>query len=268
MEIHAREFGEVLNVGVRLLIHVWRRLIPPAFGAFVLLGAVTIAVFMATDGTVLLDLVLNNPEGLNTIPEEEARRLLQDLLLATSISLVGQFVASTFVSLAAYRLAGSQLAGTDVTAGSASSFAMRRTLPLLGAYLLVILGTLVGLVLFIFPGVWLAGSWTMTGPALALEDRRPVESLGRSFRLVQGRWWRTVGFMVLVGLLGSVAAQLVQLLAIPLLILGGVGIGAGLAFALTFVAQGFIVGAIAVMATAWYVDLRARRETVLSESLG
>ena len=58
-----------------------------------------------------------------------------------------------------------------------------------------------------------------------------------------------------------------QLLALPIIGAGGVGIGAGLGFVLLVVAQGFVVAAIAVMVTLWYLDLRARKEPLVSESL-
>jgi hypothetical protein len=84
--------------------------------------------------------------------------------------------------------------------------------------------------------------------------------------LVRGRWWPTVGFLILVGLLGSVAAQLVQLIALPIVGAAGVGIAAGLGFVVLIVAQGVVVAAIAVMITLWYFDLRARKEPVAISS--
>jgi hypothetical protein len=84
--------------------------------------------------------------------------------------------------------------------------------------------------------------------------------------LVRGRWWPTVGFLILVGLLGSVAAQLVQLVALPILGAAGVGLAAGLGFVVLIVAQGIVVAAIAVMTTLWYFDLRARKEPVVISS--
>jgi nucleoside recognition membrane protein YjiH len=71
----------------------------------------------------------------------------------------------------------------------------------------------------------------------------------------------------MVGLLGSAAAQLVQLIALPALTSGNTSIGAGLAFVVLMVIQGFVVAAIGAMYTRWYVDLRARKEPLLSSSL-
>jgi hypothetical protein len=139
--------------------------------------------------------------------------------------------------------------------------------PLIVAGLVAIVLIVAGLFALIVPGLWLAGSFSMLSAVIALEGLGPIKALQRSFRLVRGRWWPTVGFLLLVGLFGSVAAQLVQLVALPIVGAGGVGIGAGLGFVVLVVAQGVVVAAIAVMVTLWYVDLRARKEPLVSESL-
>jgi hypothetical protein len=100
----------------------------------------------------------------------------------------------------------------------------------------------------------------MLTAVIALEEAGPVDALRRSMTLVRGRWWPTVGFLIVVGLLGSVAAQLVQLIALPIIGAAGAGLATGLGFVVLVVAQGLVVAAIAVMVTIWYFDLRARKE--------
>jgi hypothetical protein len=117
------------------------------------------------------------------------------------------------------------------------------------------------------PGIWLAISLSMLTPVVSLEDRGVVASLTRSRRLVKGRWWPTLGFLLLVGLLGSVATQLIQLVAIPLATVGGVSTGLLLVSLLGLAAQGPIVAAMGATYTHWYVDLRSRVEPVLEDQL-
>ncbi len=127
---------------------------------------------------------------------------------------------------------------------------------------LVLLAVLLG------PGVWAGVSASMTTSAIAIESAGVLVSIRRSMRLVRGRWWATAGFLLLVGFLGGVATQLIQLVALPLVAVGDVGTGLSVASALGILAQGLLVAAIAAMFTHWYIDLRARKETLSTESLG
>lgn len=86
---------------------------------------------------------------------------------------------------------------------------------------LVLAGTLyacaviLGLVLFIVPGVILLLSLMFWDFGVILDGRRPVDALNASHNLVWGHWWRTLGVLVLVFLplqvLESVAAALLGL---------------------------------------------------------
>jgi hypothetical protein len=103
---------------------------------------------------------------------------------------------------------------------------------------------------------------------VAIERRGVLGSIRRSMQLVRGRWWPTAGFLLLVGLLGGIAIQLIQLVALPLALIGGGGTVLSLASLLGVLAQGLLVAAIAAMSTHWYIDLRARKEELSTETLG
>jgi hypothetical protein len=122
-------------------------------------------------------------------------------------------------------------------------------------------GIAVGLLLLVIPGVWLAVSVAMVPHVVALEDRGVFGSLRRSVQLVRGRWWPTFGYLLLVGLVGSVAGWLLQSVAIPLVAVGDISTGLALVFVAGLIFQGLVVAAIAVMNTMWYFELRTRNET-------
>jgi hypothetical protein len=267
MEIAPKPFGEILGEGMTMLARVWRRILAPAFWVFVLIGAMTIAAFALTGADDVLQLLLSDPVAFQEMSEAEVTEAGLLLLQAGSIVLVFQLLGSGFLNLTVHRIVASELAGEPVGARVASSRALARLFTLIVAGLIAVVLVVVGLFALIIPGLWLAGSFSVLSAVVALEDVGPVAALRRSFALVRGRWWPTVGFLLLVGLFGSVAAQLVQLLALPIIGAGGVGIGAGLGFVLLVVAQGFVVAAIAMMVTLWYLDLRARKEPLVSESL-
>ena len=85
-------------------------------------------------------------------------------------------------------------------------FATRRAHSLLWISLLYGLGFVVGLVLCIAPGVWLAVAWSVAFPVLFVEDLRGSKALGRSFELVKDRWWPTCGVIAI----GFVLAMIVS----------------------------------------------------------
>jgi hypothetical protein len=267
MQITPRPFGEVISEGTTILGRVWRRFLAPAFWASILLGALTIVIVVATGAGDVLQLVLTDPEVLETYTREQLIETTLTLFQAGSISVLVQLLGTGFINLTVHSLVASEIAGEPIGPRVATSRAFGRLLVLVAAGFLAFVSTFLGLIALIIPGLWLAGCFTMISPVIALEHVGPVAALRRSFTLVQGRWWPTIGFLLLVGLLGSVAAQLVQLIAIPILAAGGVGIGSGLGFVLIVVVQGFVIAAIAVMTTVWYIDLRARKEPLLTSNL-
>jgi hypothetical protein len=77
--------------------------------------------------------------------------------------------------------------------------------------LLAALGILLGAVALILPGVYLFVRWYFVPQAVVLEGAHGASSLRASGRLVEGRWWRTLGLILLV----NVAVLLVALVLSP-----------------------------------------------------
>jgi hypothetical protein len=125
--------------------------------------------------------------------------------------------------------------------------------------------TAVGLMLFIVPGIYLAGALQLWVVALLAGDAGASRSLQASWRLVQGRWWHsntTVAIVVLCGLgigaLVSIAGSMVVQVTSAVLHLGAAPLRVvGLALA---VAAGFVSApAYPVALVASYQDLAKRR---------
>ena len=73
-----------------------------------------------------------------------------------------------------------------------------RVLPLgrlIGADVLLALATLVGLALFVVPGVIVFTLWSLVGPVITIEDRSVVSALRRSQQLVRPCFWLTLGLV-------------------------------------------------------------------------
>jgi hypothetical protein len=69
-----------------------------------------------------------------------------------------------------------------------------RVLPLgrlIAADLVLALATMVGLALFVVPGVVLFTLWSLVGPSITIEDRKVASAFARSWHLVRRRFWLT-----------------------------------------------------------------------------
>jgi hypothetical protein len=268
MPTEPRSFGDLLSDGIRMLGAVWRSLVVPALGAFIPMGALTLVAFQATGGTEFFRLTLSDPDVLETMTREEFLELSLPFVNAILISIVLQAVASGFIALAVSYIVAARIEGKALTGGEATMKALARMPKLVVVGILATIGVAVGLLLLVIPGIWLAISLAMTTHVVALEDRSVIASLTRSATLVRGRWWETLGFVLLVGLMGSVAGQFLQLLALPLLAVGDISTSLALVFVAGLVLQGLVIAAIAVMTTMWYFDLRSRRGEVVSPQAG
>ncbi len=296
MEITPRPFGVVLGEAINLLARVWKPLLSSALIAFVPVGAFALMVFRISGAAEVVDLLAQGSEYLNQLDESALRELLTPLLWALGSTLVLQAAATFFVYLVSHILIAAVLNGEAITARQARREAFSRYGVALGAGLLAVssvvllialgfviwfipyalVGTpnaislVIATILFfalVGPGVWVAVSLSMVTPVAALERRGVFGTLRRSVSLVRKRWWPTAAYLLLVSLLGTVAIQLIQLVAFPLAAVTGAA-GSSLVVAVVgVVAQGVIVAALGAMYTLWYLDLRARKEPLLSEDL-
>jgi hypothetical protein len=83
----------------------------------------------------------------------------------------------------------------------------------LGAVVLHAIGTLLGLLMLLVPGIWIAVRWYFAAQAAVLDGTSPVDSLRRSAELVDGRWWEVFAPLLLSGVLFGGALGIGQALA-------------------------------------------------------
>jgi len=63
---------------------------------------------------------------------------------------------------------------------------------LIVADVVLALATLIGLALFVIPGVFIFTMWSLVGPVITIEDRRVAGALRRSGQLVRSHFWLTL----------------------------------------------------------------------------
>ena len=181
---------------------------------------------------------------------------------ATLVTVVVGFLAGQFATGACFRAVTQAYLGLETGWRSSLAFAARRFHSILW---IVILGgflTVVGLVFCLIPGIYLAVSFAVALPVLMAEGQRGRRALGRSRRLVSGRWWWTLLILVVGGLLASIVSGLISGA------ISAVGFASGSepisAFLITAIAgtAGALVATpfSASYHTVLYFDLRVRKE--------
>ncbi|MBZ0205432.1 MAG: hypothetical protein K8H89_03835 [Flavobacteriales bacterium] len=82
-----------------------------------------------------------------------------------------------------------------------------------------------GMVLFIIPGIWLAIVFTMAFPLHAFERTDIGDSIGRSFKVIKGRWWMTFSLVIVLAMLIGFISYIIYL---PFMLLTGLGAMSGI----------------------------------------
>lgn len=294
MEIAPQKFGDTLNTWFRALGSNWKNLLLSSLVVHVPLGVVVMFVFWMTGAAEYFD-ILMDPD-LDTMPTEEVLEALIPMMWTIGIWAVLQIPAAAFVYLAAARSLAGDMAGNPMPLGEVIRFAAARTLTGIGLFLAVLAGGLaltgvaiaLGWVLIASGGAnfltvfvttvagltalvvlaWLGLSVSLGLPVIAMEDMGVIAALTRSFSLVQGRWWITLGYVALAGIISSAASQLVSVVLVPVFLVGVlIPEMTAMGFGLSALLQGPLLAAIAAAYVVWYVDLRARSEPLLAEQL-
>jgi hypothetical protein len=124
------------------------------------------------------------------------------------------------------------------------------------AVLLAGLGTALGLVLLILPGIYVAVRWYFVPQAVVIDGARSTEALRGSWRLTNGFWIRTFGVI----LLANVAVFLpASLLVIPLQALAESADRQAISLAGMILTETLTAPFVALVSTLLFFDIRTRR---------
>ena len=138
-----------------------------------------------------------------TVPEFEARELLIYIAGVLVVVLLG-FVSTTIATGACFKAVTDAYLGAEPNWKSSLRFTVDHIWPLLWLTFLGFLGTALGFVFCVLPGIWLAIVWSVSTPALLTEGARGTQALSRSFRLVQTRFWPATAVIVVSYLIRTV----------------------------------------------------------------
>lgn len=272
MELRPRTVGEILDVAFKLYTSHIRKLLIIAAVVFIPIGIIQLFVASGS-GFTSVDFLDPDALAAGELPSGFTAFIGGTLILSL-ISLIG----TLFVQGASIKLFAGAFQGIEQSWQESVRFGIDKSLLILGTALLSALGSGIGLIFCLVPGIWLWTSWYVAIPSLLVEGTRPVAALTRSFRLVKQRFWPVLGVGVLAWLISQVVVQLLGLVVglvavVPSALQAAeTGVLDGGAFGASIlagsVASIVTVPFLAAVAVAVYFDLRVRFEGFDIEMLG
>src|SRR5579863_819565 len=269
-EMRPRRVGEILDAAIKLYLSNARVLMGSAATIVVPLqiisGVILLSVY--TDGNDISVGFANFGRAV-TPGEAEAR------LGAGAITQLVTLVGGAFVLAACVKALSDAYLGQQTSVRGSLRFGLRRLLPLLALGIVYGIGQILGFILLIIPGIWLYAAWSVRVPALVIERAGPFRALGRSRRLVKGRWWPTAGVLIVSAIMVSVISDIVGA-ALGAILFTSANPSVLLAVVLSILI-GSVTGVLlqpfsAAVVTVLYYDLRIRHEgydlELLADQLG
>jgi len=115
---------------------------------------------------------------------------LTGIMLVAGISFIVVMIGSILLQGALIFGAVADFNGRKAPFSECMSVALRYFLPLLGLGILVGLGMILGFMLLIIPGIFIALGWSIAAPVLIVEGKGITDSISRSWELTKGykRW--------------------------------------------------------------------------------
>lgn len=265
-----RRVGEILDAGIKIYVGSARTLLG--------LTAVVVVPMQLLASLILLSTLPSGndvPAGAFGLsrprPTNDAAAVLGGQV---TVGLV-QLIVTTLVTAACVKAISDIYLDHPTGIEVSLRFAVRRLPALIAMQILYLLGLIVGFIALIIPGIRLYGLWAVDTPSLLIEGLGPIKALGRSRRLVKGRWWPVAGVVLISAIMvavvnGLISAVLVGVASLPsqpslvLAVFTSV-IASAIATILVTPFQ-------AAVTTVLYYDLRVRREgfdlQLLADQLG
>ncbi|QQG48330.1 MAG: zinc ribbon domain-containing protein [archaeon] len=116
-------------------------------------------------------------------------------------TLIISWLVGSVLTGSGVRMTSEALQGKDASPFSALRFTASRIVWIWLAGLIAGILELLGFIALIVPGFVVVAMFSLVNEAIVIEGAGPLDALGRSRRLVAGRWLKTLGLLLLVGLI-------------------------------------------------------------------
>ncbi|HET7482689.1 MAG TPA: DUF4190 domain-containing protein [Actinomycetota bacterium] len=263
-DLRPLRIGEILDVAIKIytrfaftLFRIVALVVVPvqAIGLFIIASTIPDSVAATGGNPFQIDPNTQVP----TFTGRDIALVFAGNLLASLIA----FVGTTLATGGCFKAVTDAYLGTTADWRSSLRYALGHLRSLLWVTFLAGLGAGLGLLFCIAPGVWLWASWSVAIPIVLTEGARGTRALGRSFNLVQNRWWSTFAVLLLAYMLAFVVSGAVGALVA---IVNFSNVGQNVFLTQVFDTIAGTVGSVVVtpfqaaVVAVLYFDLRVRKE--------
>ena len=188
---------ELLDGAITAMRRYPKATLLPAFVVALGLGAIT---FLTGLVSVTMYRGLGDLDP-NTATGSDFAGVFGPTVFIAVIGLLVQVVATILLTGVITVVMGQAVLGNQITAGQAWATVRPQAWRLLGLGLLVGLVVGLGWCFCLIPGIVLGVYFSLSSAALVLERSTVSASMSRSWRLVSGAFWRTLGALILMGII-------------------------------------------------------------------
>jgi hypothetical protein len=179
-------------------------------------------------------------------------------ILAASIAALIAVIIFAVLQAAILRAAALATIGDPVDVEASYRWGFKRFGSVLLVALLVGLAVFVGLFLLLVGAIIFGVFFSVSIPALVIENRRGTEAMTRSWQLVSGHFWHALGVIIVAWIIAAVLSSVLEAI-------GGDNWFASWIF--SAIAQIITAPFTALVSVLLYLDLRARKEALTAASL-
>ena len=190
--------GEILDVGIKVYTRNAKTLFALVALVIIPVQIIGVLVIISTIPDALAAGSQNPFEVDPTapVPTFDGGEFLIYIAGTLVVALLG-FVSTTIATGACFKAVADAYLGSRPEWRQSLRYAFTHLRSLLWVVFLSSIATGFGLLLCLIPGIWLAIIWAVAIPVLLTEGTRGTKALGRSFNLVQPRFWPVCAVVVI-----------------------------------------------------------------------
>jgi hypothetical protein len=270
--------GEILDVGIKIYWrNAWTLFRIVVFVVLPTQVVVSLVQISALPSRVTKNVGANpfSPQFTTTNDTTLTGRETAALVVGFGIAILINALAGKLAQAACFRAVADAYLGGSAEWRPSLRYALRRLPAVVAVSILTTVFIGLGAIACFIPGIYLWGAFYVAIPVVLVEGSGPVRALGRSRRLVKGRWWGTIAVAIvgylLVFIVGSALTALIVGVAFASPSQSTV---TGFVFTTlsTTLGTALTTPAVAAFATVLYIDLRVRKEgfdlMLLAQRLG